>query len=265
MDSAEREALFERTLQGEYDSDEAWAAVYALHRDASQETFDRAIQWSCDADPLKRARAVDILCQIYSKLEEPPFLQFLFRNEAYARIIELMDTEQDPSVILSGIYALGHLHNEGGVPRILRYLNHPDRDFRYAVTMSLGHCANHPDALSGLMQLCTDTDREIRDWAMFGLGSQEDADSEEIRATLLRGLDDEHENVREEAAVGLAKRKSVCLLPKLFVMLDNPDFTKMIGEAAARMLGMEKDVEEWTGEDYKAALRRAYPDIDRPE
>lgn len=196
---------------------------------------------------------------MYHTAEGSPLPQFVFREEASGRIAELMDTEQDPDVLLSGIYALGQLKNENGVPRILGYLNHPDRDFRYAVTFALGHCANHPEAVRGLLQLCTDSDDEIRDWAVFGLGVQGDADSEEIRVALLKCLDDAHEDVREEAAAGLGKRKDARLLPKLFAMLDNPDFSRVVGDAAAAMLGLERDNLAWSAEDYKNALRREYP------
>lgn len=259
MDAAERDALFERTLQGDYDSDEAWAAVRALHRDASKETFDRAIEWSHHPDPRRRARAVEILCQMYRTTEGSLLPQFVFREEAYARIAELMDTEQDPDVLLSSIYALGHLANEDGIPRVLRYLNHPDRDFRYAVTIALGCLPNHTDAAAGLLRLCTDSDDEIRDWAVFALGVQGEADSEEIRSALLKCLDDPIEDVRQEAAAGLGKRKDVRLLPKLFAMLDNPDFSGVVGDAAAGMLGFEQDNRDWSAEDYKTALRREYP------
>jgi len=49
-------------------------------------------------------------------------------------------------------------------------------------------------------------DRKVRSWAVFGLGSQTDADTPELREALFNALDDDDLEVRGEALVGLACR-----------------------------------------------------------
>jgi HEAT repeat protein len=91
----------------------------------------------------------------------------------------------------------------------------------------------------------------VRDWAVVGLGVLGDADSEEIRDALLRCVDDSDENVREEAAVGLGKRRDARLLPKLRMMLGEAELRVRVAEAAAALLGL--------AEDYIGALEAKFP------
>jgi HEAT repeat protein len=105
-----------------------------------------------------------------------------------------------------------------------------------------------------LLKLTSDLDTEVRDWAVTGLGSFGDADSPEIRDTLLRCLEDANEDVREEAAVGLGKRQDQHLIPKLLTMLDEPGLKFRVAEASALLLGLDPEPREWDAADYKAAL-----------
>jgi hypothetical protein len=52
-----------------------------------------------------------------------------------------------------------------------------------------------------------DPDDEVRNWATFGLGTQCDADSHEIREALRKRLDDSFREPLDEAVWGLVKRK----------------------------------------------------------
>src|SRR5580704_10254554 len=90
------------------------------------------------------------------------------------------------------------------IPLILRYQVHPDPIGRSAVSVALGSFPNDARSIEGLLKLTLDPDDEVRDWAVFGLGVQGDADSPEIR---------------EEAAVGLGRRRDRRMLPALLKML----------------------------------------------
>jgi HEAT repeat protein len=257
MNSPEIETLFARTLLGGYEGEDAWEAVSALRQDGSPEIFERAAAWCVSDDALKRARAADILCQlrhagVTDTLWEKP--QWMFRDESYTLITNLLENENDPDALRSVISALGHMGDAASVPQILRYQDHPNNDVRFAVTFALGCFPNDPQSVGGLLKLTTDSDAEVRDWAVFGLGVQGDVDSTEVREALLRCLDDADEDVREEAAVGLGKRRDQRLLPKLKTMLDQPKLNIRVAEAAAALLGLDKDPPEWIATDYRAAL-----------
>jgi HEAT repeat protein len=178
----------------------------------------------------------------------------MFRDESYSLMVKMLETEQDPIAFGSAIHALGHLQNPAAIPLILIYQNYPDESVRFAVACALGCFPDDPQSVRGLLNLTSDADGEVRDWAVFGLGVQGDADSPEIRDALLRCLDDASVDVREEATIGLGKRKDLRLIPRLRTMLDEPVFKVRVAEAAAALLGMDKDPPEWTAADYKTAL-----------
>jgi HEAT repeat protein len=178
----------------------------------------------------------------------------MFRDESYSLFAKMLEYEQEPLVLDSVICALGHLDDVKAVPMILRYQDHPNEQVRFAVSFALGCFPNEPQSVSALLKLTSDTDVEVRDWAVFGLGVQGDSDSLEIREALLRCLDDPSEDVREEAAVGLGKRQDQRLIPNLRVMLAGPKLNIRVAQAAAELLGLDEDPPEWTAADYRAAL-----------
>jgi hypothetical protein len=69
---------------------------------------------------------------------------------------------------------------------------------------------------------------------------------------------DSDEDVREEAIVGLGKRRDLRLLPVLRGLLDAPALKLRVAEAASAMLGLSEDPEEWEAEDYKRALEETF-------
>lgn len=255
MDASEMETLFARTL-GEYDGKDAWTAIRELRTNGSREIFDYAASWCSSDSALKRARAANVLCQLQPPLTpgEKPQSQPMFRDESYSLIAKMLEAERDSMVLDSAIHALGHLHNPSAVPQILHCQDHPEEQVRFAVAFALGCFPDDPQSVQGLLKLTSDTAARIRDWAVFGLGAQGNEDSSAIREALLRRLDDTDEDVREEAAVGLGKRRDRRLLPKLLAMLDAPEIKVRVAEAAVALLGLDRDNPEWVAEDYKAAL-----------
>ncbi len=259
MTTSEIQELFNKTLSADYEDEDAWEAVAALRMDGSRETFDVAADWISAEEPMKRARAAAVLGQLQqlglSGTEEP---QRMYRDESFALVAGVFESEGEALVLSSAISALGHLRNGAGIPVILKYLHHPDQDVRFSSAFALGCFPDDERAISGLLLLARDEDAEVRDWAVFGMGVLGSGDSAEIREALLTSLRDTDENVREEAAVGLGKRKDVRLLPALRGMLDEPGLKVRIAEAASALLGLAEDPAEWEAQDYKDALDQQF-------
>jgi len=225
MDSSEILQLFNKTIIGDYEDEGAWEAVSALHGHGDRETFETAAKWIRAQEPLKRARAADVLAQLrqpgWSGTGEPIRM---FREESFVLVVEMLEAEGEPLVLSSGISALGHLRKSASIPVILKHLNHPDHVVRLSAAMALGSFPDDELAISGLLALTGDEDA----------------------------------GVREEAAVGLGKRRDIRLLPVLRGMLDAPDLKLRVAEAASALLGLPEDPAEWKVEDYKDSLNKQF-------
>lgn len=266
MTSSVVEDLFDQTLVGDYDDDASWDAVSTLRSNGDRVIFETAALWLKSTNPLKRARAAAIMAQLRAPSrseEEKKKPTWLFRDETFPLLVELVEGESNAMVLASGIAALGHLCNENAIPILERYKEHSDEDVRFSVACALGNFPNDPQAISALIILARDPDSDVRDWAIFGLGVQGGADSPQIREVLLQGISDPNEDVREEATVGLGKRQDLRLLPSLRNMLDAPELKVRVAEAASAMLGLPEDPEEWVAEDYKKALDEKFGRAER--
>jgi hypothetical protein len=81
----------------------------------------------------------------------------------------------------------------------------------------------------------------------LGLGVLGNIDSDQIRESLAGLLEDPDENVREEAMVGLGKRKDQRVLRMLMARLEQPEISVRVIETAHLMLEMDKEREDWNG------------------
>ena len=78
-----------------------------------------------------------------------------------------------------------------------------------------------------------DRDHEVRDWATFVLGSQLDADTDELRQALKDRLEDPDFETRCEALVGLARRRDKTAHEALMRALKGDVVSTLMVEAAA--------------------------------
>ena len=255
MTAQEIDELFAQTLSGNIEDDLPWEAVRVLREIGSREIFDRASEWCESEMPLMRKRGADVLAQLGKTADHP---SNKFPEDAYWVIVRLLQKEKDSIPLDSAICALGHIGNPMGVRLIVEHARHPIAEIRFSVAWALGNFPNDPLAGEALLELLQDTDDDVRDWATFGLGILGDADSNTIRDALHSRMSDSNEDVREEAQVGLSKRKDQRVLPSLIVMLEQPTMTDRVREAAQFMLGMDKDRTDWSGHDYAVALRDQY-------
>ena len=252
--------LFTQTLKGDLDDEAVWEAVSALRRIGTREIFERAAVWCKSLNPMERARGASALAQLGKTAEHQ---STVFPEESYAVVTQMLQQETEVQPLSSAIHALGHLNNPAAIPLISSYENHSMAEIRFSVACALGSFANDSEAIQSLMALTNDTDDDVRDWAVFGLGNLGDGDSVEIRDALFSRLSDSNENVREEAIFGLAKRKDQRVIPALIAALSQsalagPGSTMLAIEAAEAMLGMENERRDWTSRDYISALQEQF-------
>ncbi|OYV95779.1 MAG: hypothetical protein B7Z73_01935 [Planctomycetia bacterium 21-64-5] len=87
-------------------------------------------------------------------------------------------------------------------------------------------------AIECLIRLSRDSDSDVRDWATFGLGSQCDLDTPQIRDALAARLDDTDDDTRHEAIVGLARRQDRRAIAAVGRELSSDCVSSLVLEAA---------------------------------
>lgn len=253
MSESELEALFLKTLTGEYDDDAPWEAVHTLRKLGAPEVFDQAVEWCRSSDVTQRARGVDILAQIGSGSDAETVQSY--QKSALPIILELLGKEQAARPIASAIYALGHLYLPAAIPMIVSYVRHFNPDVRHAVAFALGSFADERISVETLLVLMKDDDDSVRDWATFSLGAQGNADNREVRDALAAALDDHDEDVWFEAAIGLGRRRDRRAAVPLEAILNDDQGNRAAKEAANLLLGFDEN-RKVDAEELVHALRR---------
>jgi HEAT repeat protein len=246
--------IFAKTLSS-YDSDDAWEAVRDLQSLACREVFDQASAWCSSPEPIKRARGADILAQIGKTADHP---KNSFSDESFAVVSGMLTLETEALPLASAIDALGHIEDPRAINLVALYRSHADAKVRFAVAFALGYFADDPLAELALIELTTDGDPEVRDWATFGLGVLGKRDSPEIREALIARLNDACDDAREEAMIGLAKRRDHRVLSPLIRSLESASVPDRAIEAATEMLGLKDEFEGWAASDFADRLRREF-------
>ena len=254
MAVAEITDLFARTLLGDYEDGEPWNAVLALRRTGNRDVLQQAAKWIESADPLKRARALDVVAQLGKTVEHP---SNTFPQESYDLVVTALGRERALLPLCSAIAALGHLGDARAVRLVAAFFSDPSAEIRFSVACALGSFPNDPLSVKTLLALMEDQDGDIRDWATFAVGVLSDQDSVDLRDSLYRRLEDSHPEAAEEAVVGLAKRHDLRVLPKLLELLTGTSSSRAV-EAARMLLGLNDDNEERAGSDYANMLRRQF-------
>jgi HEAT repeat protein len=210
------------------DEETRWDAVRELHRRGDAAAFDQATTWSTDSEPLLRALAADVLSQLGWNEEHP------FGQRSEPALTAMLDDSAIP-VVSAALMAMGHL-GVGPTARICTMADHSEADIRYSVAYCLGNRADDQSRAT-LVELSSDEDHEVRDWATFGLGTLCDNDSPAIRDALAARLKDDDEDTRCEAMVGLANRNDPRATEAVRKELQN----ECVGRLAIEAAGLLRD------------------------
>jgi HEAT repeat protein len=247
----------------EEDESLRWKYVSTLHRRGDRETMERAVGLLNSENADDRSLGADILGQLGTSAK--PFLE-----ERLSKLMELLKKETDAGVLASGATAIGHLGDQRALDALLKLAHHPSADVRFAVAEALPPSLGDPEderGIQALIELSNDEDEDVRNWAVFGLGSQVDADSAAVREALHRRIDDVHEDTRDEALAGLARRGDERVIDPLLARLRS-DEVGTLNVEAAREIGSPRlyealvDLRKWWDVDddlLAEAIERSQP------
>ncbi len=179
------------------DDDLAREALAILHYRGTSLEFEIARECASDPDPARRRIAAAIMSQL--GWDDRTFLE-----ESVDILLLLLD-DPDVEVVAEAATALGLRNHPRAIPALLRRVADSNADVRLGVVHGL---SSHDDlaAIGGLIDLTVDEDRDVRDWATFGLGSLTDVDAPELRDALVARLSEEDDEIRGEALIGLTRR-----------------------------------------------------------
>jgi hypothetical protein len=256
---SETRALFARTLSGGYEDSSAWKAVSKL-RCGGRLVFDYAAQWIQSGSARKRARAAAILGQLgrCGRRSGRTRSEHAFPQESFTLLRSALSVETDQGAICSILAALGHLYLPDAVPFIVPFASHPNANVRFDAAFALGCYPSEPASLEALETLMDDTDEDVRNWAIFGIGVQSDFDSEGLRDKLVRHLQDPFLDARIEAAASLAKRKDKRVVAPLINLIERDGLLRGYIKAAEYLLEMDCP-DSWETSDYVSALSQLLP------
>ena len=180
-----------------FGQDDADASLALVQYRGGREELEIGLAYARSDDPKDRAVGADVLGQLgWSDCE--------FLDETVGQLIEML-ADSDAYVVYCAAVGLGHRADERAIPHLVRVADHPDPKARYGVAVGLcGH--DNLVAIACLIKLASDPDRDVRSWAVFGLGTLIDTDTNDLREALFRATTDTDLEVRGEALVGLARR-----------------------------------------------------------
>ncbi|MFC8716951.1 HEAT repeat domain-containing protein [Kitasatospora sp. NPDC057198] len=162
------------------------------------------------------------------------------RAWAVKTVLPRAQREPDGLALSALVEVLGAAQDERALPVLLELAAHPDGAVRLAVAQVLpfvGEPVQDSPRVRALLALSRDASPAVRDAAVFGLGTQGEAYGPAVRAALRERLDDEDEEVAEEAVRGLANRQDVSVLPRLIDLLETYVQPHPLTPSAAAVLG----------------------------
>jgi hypothetical protein len=177
-----------------------WDSIGILRNRPSDDLFRKCLEFTRSNDPKIRSIAVDILAQLGTPR---PFL-----SQTLTIFFDLLDSETDPTVLMSLLFAIGHNNAQLTRKQIDKLCSFSATDSDLVkeglVAALLG--IDRLRAIETLITLSSDKRTYIRDWATFGIGTLIKRNNKNIRDALWKRVNDRHQETRFEAIVGLALR-----------------------------------------------------------
>jgi HEAT repeat protein len=233
------------------DQPENHHAIAILHARGTRDVLQAALDLCAADDPKRRALGANILGQLGSP-------ERTFPEECCDALLDLLRQDHDLGVLISAVFALGHLGNRRCEPDLVALRNHPDEEVRHGVAFSLCGTEN-PASVQALLELMEDPYEMARDWSTTSIGQTVSIDGPEIRAALLRRANDSDEITRAEALHGLARRLDERVRPCLIgEVLAKREKAHLFHEAAKTFLGLGEELEIGP-EELLAALQSGRP------
>ncbi len=203
-----------------------WDNISELRKRPNNEVYNQAFKLAKSDNDKQKIIGIYVLAQLGFN---PRYQQ----NRTVDLYFKLLNNENNPKVISAILSSISH-NNENlskkQISKLIEFKDHDNLNVRFDLTLAIS-CLENETAIKTLIELSNDKVSDIRNWAVFGLGTQIENDSEEIRTALWNRVNDNHFETKSEAIVGLANRKDKRIKDVIISELKNGDYGSLLLEA----------------------------------
>ncbi len=203
-----------------------WENIRILRMRPTEELFQICAELTKSDVPKIRKIGIDILAQLGTPPR--PFLK-----ETLKLYFELLQVETNPDVLMSLLYSLGHNNtnfNNIQIEKICSFIANENVMIKESLVIALLGI-NNTIAIETLIKFSKDKSSWVRNWAIFGIGSQVTRNNKNIREALWDRINDKHQETKLEAIVGLAIRKDNRVTEVIRNELINGEYATLLYEA----------------------------------
>ncbi len=201
-------------------SHRSWRAISELHGRGDPATLALARRLCASASWRRRALGLHVASQLRRRDREARFGSVEYALDETQALLRAGLKDSHEAIVAAAVSGFGHRPHPDALAELVRLSTHPNPNLRFDVAVALGRYPE-PAAIDALISLASDSDDDVRDWATFGLGSMQEADTPAIRDTLWKNLHDANEDVQGEALCGLAERHDPRAIDFLVENLDD--------------------------------------------
>ena len=203
-----------------------------VHYRGGEEEFQLGKTYLNSDDSLDRGVGADILGQL-------GWRDKTFLDLSVSLLISALQDKVD-NVVYCDCIALGHRCDEKAIAHVIKFAQSPSTEIRNGVVFALlGQ--ESAEAIDVMLLLSCDEDIDTRNWAMFGLGTQQIAsDSPDIRQALLKGTSDKDSEIRGEALVGLANRNDSSIVQLIINEWETVEEVSILSIEAAEIVASSR-------------------------
>lgn len=203
-----------------------FVAARLLHQQGDETTFNYALALAKLDDARFREIAAFVLGQLGMQArpfltESLPVLKLLLANDSHSKVRAAAAT------------SLGHLAAPDSIACLDRAITDTDAKVRAGIAFALGETQDER-AIPSLLALSQDSDPDVICWAVLGMRALGN-NSSAIRDRFAEMLNDDREDIREEAICGLAELKDERAFSALEVALCQEEINLDLLDAAGTL------------------------------